>query len=1388
MNAEEGGAAHVRYRVLSEVVASYPGLLRTTDRLVEDLCNPHIPQAVLLDELRSHGLKNFGLHNQHEKGPEAVWAISSAFLEGLESRDPAVRQTSLDSLLWYLEKILMDSGRDLQRYASVLSESFEKLAGLPEEQFLRLISNPRQLKKFAQLLLEQGCLGVDPAPLGTLFSKALQTTYEYWLAREDPLVWFLRLLPEPGIPSEVEEVSALLYPVSHDNLRALVHQLGYARSADPWEQLRALAGMPGYRQIVQFYDDIGSRLGQTTLLRRFPFLKIAYLAKVLGTEGLTGVHENALREMSRSLSEFLRTKPNGMVQPSLSDALGAMRSSLHEYPETTLYCIQTVGNHVIATGDSNLAEWFFQKIISLGFQCPAIQGVTHDWQVRVSKAHLKNIRVWLELIENKPKWSKSLLSALVINLRLGGVHISDTDLFQKDITKLLNSDIKPVYYLVKQLARLFPVYFNEVNAEGALRDVSTEIDEMSGRADPLVHFLRKQIHVECSARVIGFIEASIVFWRTGDKRVLAQFLPEDLFERIPAAGEFVDELSAIFNTISRERGFTAVRDLLTLAPDDIVPLIDTVPSVSAFERKRAALAVRLYLLLHDKYSLSPRAVAQQLRYARHIGLPAADEVLAALEDGTVTERLEVILAYLSQLKEIILSPEQFQAVEDVFKKRHIAAGIASMYGRYLERKFDALSLTLKLENLANALFDEVVAAANIQFVTRGTLFKIKKSMDLFSQALDLEGIFSNRLATSIELLGGALEVRRFSSSQYVDIFRGFSEAVQDIMNAYCTGIHKSNLKRIILQLGRDRILPKYVNHSQDDSDFEFINRVSEQFLRETVATSFGFQQLDTFVSRILRKLLEQTQGLDVQTLDLLMSYDPKRAISSIHHPNRTTEDRIHLGNKGFNLVKLAEFSVPVPPGFIITTEVFRCLQAIRSFTYAFDHLHASVREEMAKLEEATGQRYGDADNPLVVSVRSGASISMPGMLTSLLDVGLNPQTVQGLIQQTGRPWFAWDSYRRFLQSWGMSFGLSRDVFDAVIDLYKKKHAVGVKVQFSPEQMKDVAMAYRFVIRELGIPLIDDPYQQLEMAISQVFQSWFSKKAQTYREILGISDSWGTAVIVQCMAYGNLDTDAGTGVLFTRNPREAGDRVMLWGDFAMSAQGEDIVSGLVQTLPLSKEQRLLEERTLDVSLEETFPEIHGALLAIAKDLIYEKRWGAQEIEFTFEGREAGSLSVLQTRDMAVTRKESLLAFHPSPELTACLLSSGIGAGGGVLSGRAVFELDDIAALREQEPETPLILIRSDTVPDDIRHISAADGLLTARGGATSHAAIVANRLGKTCVVGCSKLIVWEHEKKCRLNDRQISLGDFLSIDGRSGSIYFGRHEIREIRASAEYCFL
>ena len=1374
--------AQHRYEILRDIIKDYPGILSAADPLFREMRSEHWDWPAVISELRAHALKNFYLHDHHERGLGAVGLIVDIFLEAIEIPDTSVRQAACESLIFYLEKLLTDSRNDLAKYAPLLESCFTRLYQLGEKEFYFLVTNPHQIKKIGQIILGRAPAGLNIRVFNELLVRYFSTNFAYWLNQEDLFHWFKK---EPRLAltkKKASKLEELFHPVSQAHLKELLLNLQDLKKIDEqYSKLQHLVTLPGYMQLVKFHEELAGQLAVTGDAYTDLSIKMLYLLRIMEMPGLAAIHENILREINRTLSQMVRIGSPEQIKSSIAESLSALKSSFQIFPETALSCIQIIGNEIYRKEMSSPVEWYLQKVISIGFQYPHITGVTDEWQVKSNRTHLQNIRVWLDLIENNPKWSKSLVSALIINLRLCGVYISDTDIFQKDVTKLLNSDIAPVYHLIKLMAKVFPVYFSEIGAEGPLREVSTEIDEITHRADALVHFLRKQSHVESSARVVDFIEGVISFWLSRNKTHIQGFLPDDVFQRIKTSGPYVDDLNIIFNDLFRRKGYSRVTDLLHLSEQETISLTEGVHGVAEREKKRASLAVRYYQLLNRKYRLDPHDIGEQLQYARSLGLPNTESLIVLLTNGSISDRLEGVLHYLGLLKDIILSPERNEPIENIFRKRHIAAGIPSLYGKYHERKFDALALSFRLESLATVLFEELIHTINLKFITRATLFQIEKYVTLFFKALQLDGISSTKLENALELLSVALEVRRFSFSQYIDIFRGFSEAVQDILNNHYSNVFKNNLKQIIPQIGIERILPKYQQTGEWQSESEFVNQISEQFLREIVAGSFGLQQLDTFISRILITLFEQAEGLDVHNLDLLMSYDPKKALSGIHTPNKATQDRIHLGNKGHNLIKLASLGIPVPPGFIITTEVFRCKKAVSSFKYVHEHLTDCIREHLATLEKQTKKVFGDNQNPLLVSVRSGGAISMPGMMISFLNVGINEHICEGLIQQTARPWFVWDCYRRFLQCWGMSFGMERDQFDAIMNTFKDKFKVLRKIQFSPDQMRELALSYRASVKDNGIEITDDPYTQLEIAIEQVFQSWDSLKAQAYREIMNISENWGTAVIVQAMAYGNLDINSGTGVLFTRNPQETGDRVMLWGDFAIGAQGEDIVSGLVRTLAMSNEQKPYEDRSAEISFEDTFPELYNTLLQISKDLIYRERWGAQEIEFTFEGKNPDNLYILQTRDMALKREESFMAFLPSKKLSSSYLSRGIGVGGGALSGKAVFDLNEIQDLREKDPLTPLILIRADTVPDDIRHISAADGLLTARGGSTSHASIIANRLGKTCVVGCNNLIVWEQEKRCRINKRFIKVGDFLSIDGRNGSVFAGRHQTQEIKA-------
>jgi len=1376
-----------KYEVLIETVEGYRGIQKAAETLLFELHHPFKNWEIILREMRSFALKYFTAYSRHPRGPQAISAIIDVFFEAISQVNSASLQIkAIDYLLNYLEKIVNElNGQNHGEIWPILQLTCQRLASLPDQQFFYLASSHIPLKKIGQTLLLKLPENSFLPEFNNLFMRSLKITYAYWLQEEDPLCWFDKAGSAP-VQGEQLKYPDVLQAISHQHLRSLVQELENFSGQEEFKsngslkRLRHLLTFPSYLDIVRAYKEIPQLWpAPLTAEKEIPLLenkKILALFKIMEIPGLKDIHEETLREINHTLVELIRQEPPERMREFLIKTFSLLKSSMENYPHTALQCIQTLGAEIFNQGYSPLVEVFLELVLHFGFQYPNVQGVDTNWQLICNPCHLLNVRVWLDIIGRNPKWCSTLLSALIINLKLAGICIRDTDLFQKEVSKLLNAEIEPVYNLIKQLAKLFPVYFNEIGAEGELREATTEIDEIINRKDPLIHFLRKQSHVESSNLIEDFVREIIRFWRLRDKEGLKNFLPAEIWEKIEITGPFIDEVNYIVQRIFAEKRLQSEKDLLGLTDHELSAFMAALPGVAETEKKRVSLLIKIYRLINQKYNLGFQEIAAHLQEASRWGFEGLDALLRVIERNDPEECLEHILSYLENLKKIILSPQKFEAREDIYRKRHIAADIPSLYGRYRERKFDALGLTFRLENLANIYFERLIDSLDLSFITRATFFKIIACLRYLMRAIELDGIFSPRLNTQLMLLEKSLEIKRFTFMQYLDIFRGFSEGVKDVISVYYVNAHKNNLELLIWQMGPKNILPKYLPPSAEEiGPHEFVHQIGERFIRDLIANTFGLQYLDIFLARIQQTLAEQRETLNEADLDLLMTYDPKKVCCLIHHPNRLTNDLIHLGSKGYNLVVLASEGIPVPPGFILTTEVFRCLRIIERYRHAHDHLEREVRFGLQQIEKATGREFGNPQRPLLLAVRSGSTISMPGMMATLLNVGINEEIVEGLIRSTGEAWFAWDNYRRFIQSWGMSYGIEREVFNEIMRHFKAKYRVEKKRQFSGEEMKEVALAYRCAVEERHITIYEDPWAQLQVAIKQVLSSWNSIKARQYREIMGISDYWGTAVIVQAMVFGNLSLASGSGVVFTAHPYRKIRRVALWGDFTPGNQGEDIVGGLVSTYPISKEQKDLEGREED--LEEAFPKIYKRLFEIAKTLVYEKKWNPQEVEFTFESPEETSLYILQTRDMVSTKREKFEVFTPSPSLQQSFLSKGIGVSGGALSGRVVFNLEEIHHWRRLEPTTPLILVRSDTVPEDIQEISLTDGLLTAKGGQTSHAAIVAFELDKTAVVGCRGLVVLENEGRLFINHVEIKRGDFLSLDGRKGLVYLGKHEIK-----------
>ncbi|HEX3972193.1 MAG TPA: pyruvate, phosphate dikinase [Stellaceae bacterium] len=499
-----------------------------------------------------------------------------------------------------------------------------------------------------------------------------------------------------------------------------------------------------------------------------------------------------------------------------------------------------------------------------------------------------------------------------------------------------------------------------------------------------------------------------------------------------------------------------------------------------------------------------------------------------------------------------------------------------------------------------------------------------------------------------------------------------------------------------------------------------------------------------------------------------------------------------LGGKGANLAEMASLGLPVPPGFTITTEVCTYFYA-NNKTYPKD-LEALSAAALAKVEKAVGRKFGDAGNPLLVSVRSGARASMPGMMDTVLNLGLNDQTVEGLAKESGDKRFAYDSYRRFIQMYGqVVLGVEHHLFEDVIEAKKLDSGTNLDTQLKAEDWQDVIAEYKALVeRELGKPFPQDPQEQLWGAIGAVFGSWMNQRAITYRRLHEIPADWGTAVNVQAMVFGNMGDDCATGVAFTRNPSTGAPE--FYGEYLVNAQGEDVVAGIRTPQHLTIAGKKANNSQLP-AMEEVMPKVFGELEKVRGTLEQHYR-DMQDIEFTVQ---QGKLYMLQTRngkrtapaalkiavDMAndglITRDEAIRRIEPmsldqllhptlDPKAPKNVLARGLPASPGAASGKVVFSANE-AETRAQKGEA-VILVRIETSPEDIHGMHAARGILTTRGGMTSHAAVVARGMGRACVAGAGDLRVDYGTQTISAKGNVVKAGEIITINGSTGEVMVG----------------
>jgi len=502
-----------------------------------------------------------------------------------------------------------------------------------------------------------------------------------------------------------------------------------------------------------------------------------------------------------------------------------------------------------------------------------------------------------------------------------------------------------------------------------------------------------------------------------------------------------------------------------------------------------------------------------------------------------------------------------------------------------------------------------------------------------------------------------------------------------------------------------------------------------------------------------------------------------------------------LGGKGAGLAEMSSIGIPVPPGFTITTEV--CKLFYENNLEIPKEIEEGLEKQMNKIEALVGAKFGDPENPLLVSVRSGAKFSMPGMMDTVLNLGLNKDTIKGLIEKTGDERFAYDNYRRFVQMFGnVVLGIDKEKFESVIEQRKKDRKIKQDSSLQVEDLNFIIKKFKSIIkRRTGESFPDDPYVQLRMARDAVFRSWNNPRAISYRKLNGIPGSLGTAVNVQAMVYGNMGNSSGTGVGFTRNP--ANGKKEFYGEYLLNAQGEDVVAGIRTPQPISQLAREMPDvfkklKTLTGKLEKHYRDVQDFEFTVQENKLYmlQTRTGKRTVQAAMK------IAVDMVKEKLITKEEALMRIEPAhldqllhpmidPKVKYDVIAKGLKASPGAASGAVYFTSEEAVKATAAKGTHPVILVRQETNPDDIEGMNAAVGILTSRGGMTSHAAVVARGMGKCCVAGCEAARVNESKKQLQIGKLIIKEKEIITINGSTGEVILGEVSTIEPELSGEF---
>lgn len=1012
-----------------------------------------------------------------------------------------------------------------------------------------------------------------------------------------------------------------------------------------------------------------------------------------------------------------------------------------------------IASLITKSGDEELADIYMRALIAIHMPPPRIAGFSDvSWAELADPEHYNVLTGFMHIIALDPRRFRGLLIHLVSNVFVSGVFISDDRIFQREVTAYLNAvDMREDFLLHYMLLRRLPVYFNEVGAAGKIREYSTELDSWGN--DQVIYFLRKQLHVNASSNNIRLFERVITFWVTGDPEDIAAAVPVSVREAIdPVLSEqYGQVIRALFQGFGvLQDGRIVFRKLLSLSPDQISEGLTNVAGCPDEIRSKIYLACVLYREVVSKYAFHRRA-------------ESGDELPHAVMGST--------LKMMESLKKTVMSEDRTEAQESFYFKRHIAFGIPSVIGSYHEPKFDALSEILRCEEDFRLLIEDMVVniesrddaivpaemdkwIAALQHINRFFIFhdlgnpvvseliEILGSNSLcLSQVIDLLRIWQRELTWMVELL-----------------YRTFQGPITGVLSSYRRDELPDDLKELA---GRPE---------------GFLVRASDTIIRDMINSIAGFEETDRLLNCLIKRLMVQMKtdgdGM-VFGQDEKLLQKPWYLLEDIDSSEIEMLGPV-LGGKAKNLVTLKGKGIHIPYGATFSSR----LSLAGDKYIESSQFQRDLRTVVSKIENNTGQGFGSAENPLFLSVRSGSYISMPGILSTILYCGINRECVEGFAGTSGDERLAWDSYRRFIEHYAsIVHGVSDEDF---VNVHKQVLGVGDSADIMSAdagQMRSVAQACNLMLKERGIIIPEDVYEQLRLSIIAVFRTWQGAKAVQFREGMNVSSQWGTSVTLMPMVYGNR-IGAGSAVFFTRKPRTL--QKGIYGEIREAATGDDIVYGRYMNRAISSDDGSLD--SLEVTDKDLFKGYHN----LASEIEAAMDGIPQEVETVYvRGSEAAEIFVLQTKRMEF-HKGLTKKFHDICKMESSIIGRGIGMHGGALSGTVTFSMDpEYIRNLKLVSEQPVILLRNETSTEDVSVMPAVDGIITATGGATSHAAILSQKFDLVAVVGCTDMIVGEMpdgSPMATIGGYEVKESEHLSIDGSTGLVYsaFCKFTIKEQR--------